>query len=273
MPHFEHLERFQEIKQLNTGGFSRVKLYKCRDVHEAGVCDKLFVIKKFVKTHYSQTFIDNMMYNEFFHCRILAHKNIIKAFDVDNVNKCVVFEHCNGIDMFDYLEKYSVIDSATIITWFSQLVDAVAYLHDKHVAHMDIKLENIIIDSDNSQLKLIDFGHAVHFERNKKQERIWGTECYMSPEMLSQNGYFPDKVDIWCSGLVLYNMMYNKMPWADSKSESYEFACVYFEHDILHPSIFHDHVLLNRVSSIFAKCFQPLPHRRLDIVELKSLTL
>lgn len=274
MPFFEHLQYFTEIKSLNNGGFSEVKLYQCRDVHYGNVvCNKTYVAKKMKMSYHSQSFIDRMMYNEYFHCSILKHENIIKALHVDQVSRCLIFEHFESIDMFDYLEIHPVIDPDTLLLWFSQLTDAVSYIHGNFVAHMDIKLENIIIDLEHQIIKLIDFGHAMHFDVNKKHDKIWGTECYMSPEMLSYRGYFPDKVDVWCCGIVLYNMMYNKMPWADSRSDRCKHACLSIEHDILDPTIFQPHKLLNQLRQLFIGVLQPMPKERIDIHQAKNLLI
>ena len=63
----------------------------------------------------------------------------------------------------------------------SQMLSAVCYMHEKCVAHRDLKLENWVLVSPNawSDLKLIDFGLSTHFERDskgtKKMSRVVGS--------------------------------------------------------------------------------------------------
>jgi serine/threonine protein kinase len=138
---------------------------------------------------------------------------------------------------------------------------------------MDIKLENIVVNLENYTIKLIDFGHAIHFDNDKEYEHIWGTECYMSPEMIYQKRYYPQKVDVWCCGMVLYNMVYDKMPWADCKCERYQKAKIYLKNNILDPFIFHEHALLDKIGKIFVGALQPSPLKRLSSPQIKSLLL
>ena len=64
---------------------------------------------------------------------------------------------------------------------FSQLIDAVRALHNKAgYAHMDIKLENILIDNFGI-LKLCDFGFSS-YSQSLVSKKL-GTEAYMAPEI------------------------------------------------------------------------------------------
>ena len=63
---------------------------------------------------------------------------------------------------------------------FRQISSALSYLHSLEIAHCDLKLENILVDRELSQTKLIDFGLSV---QNKKriEDSCMGTPSYMSP--------------------------------------------------------------------------------------------
>jgi serine/threonine protein kinase len=52
------------------------------------------------------------------------------------------------------------------------------------VCHRDIKAENVIIDGDDLQVKLIDFGLACQFDPKKLMEQVIGTMLYMAPEVV-----------------------------------------------------------------------------------------
>ena len=74
-------------------------------------------------------------------------------------------------------------------------MEALAYCHSKNISHRDIKLENILIDS-NSFVKIIDFGFAMWSKSNKKSYIYCGTPNYMAPEILKKDDYYGPPVDI-----------------------------------------------------------------------------
>jgi serine/threonine protein kinase len=83
--------------------------------------------------------------------------------------------------LFDIILKGGYLPERIAKKLFLQLLDAVEYLHIKSkVAHLDIKLENILIDND-FKLKLCDFGFIEDLSTRVLKRS--GTDGYRAPEV------------------------------------------------------------------------------------------
>ena len=94
-------------------------------------------------------------------------------------------ELCTGGELYDELifkEKFEEDDVCRIIT---QIIEAVNFCHRRGIAHRDIKLENILLDSKRRyNLRLVDFGNSWRVEKGKKFWHMVGTPYYIAPEVL-----------------------------------------------------------------------------------------
>ena len=92
-----------------------------------------------------------------------------------------------GGDLFSYLQnrKFIVSEERTrqII---HQLATAIYYMHQFGIAHRDLKPENVLMvdTSDDSEVKLVDFGLTKTFGPGEKCTEPYGTLCYLAPEIL-----------------------------------------------------------------------------------------
>lgn len=59
-------------------------------------------------------------------------------------------------------------------------------MHERNIAHRDIKMENVLLNSDGTMVKLIDFGFAIKVREGKKLNTFCGTPSYMSPQIVSK---------------------------------------------------------------------------------------
>lgn len=98
---------------------------------------------------------------------------------------------------------------------FTQLVGAVAYVHNSSCVHRDLKLENILLDK-HENVKLCDFGFTREYEGKASYlQTFCGTVCYSAPEMLKGEKYAGEKVDVWSLGVILYALLCGELPFDD----------------------------------------------------------
>jgi serine/threonine protein kinase len=87
-----------------------------------------------------------------------------------------------------------------------QLIEGVAFMHEQGVAHLDLKPENIIMNSSTGQLSIIDY--SISRRVRSPDEMITGfagTPGYVAPEV-GHKSYSPIRADLWSCGNVLYNL-------------------------------------------------------------------
>ena len=87
-------------------------------------------------------------------------------------------------------------------------------LHELHVngnSHGDLKLENIVLDSQFN-MKLIDFGMATQKDISS-QTGVRGTLQYMAPEILDGKVYSGDKADLFSVGVILFMIVTGHGPF------------------------------------------------------------
>ncbi|KAK6033239.1 hypothetical protein OSTOST_00567 [Ostertagia ostertagi] len=92
----------------------------------------------------------------------LEHPHIIKFVDSfeDAKSFFLVMELVeNSIDLYDFTMKRIEMSEEVLAYIFAQVADALLYLHCHDIAHLDIKLENVVMD-ENLNCKLVDFGSA-----------------------------------------------------------------------------------------------------------------
>jgi calcium-dependent protein kinase len=93
----------------------------------------------------------------------------------------------------------------------------VAYLHNKKIAHRDIKPDNILFETvDSLNVKLMDFGNSRKMGNNEGLSGVYGTAYYVAPEVLSGN--YDEKCDIWSVGVILYMLLSGNPPF-DGRSD------------------------------------------------------
>ena len=79
--------------------------------------------------------------------RKLDHINIIKLDDIffHNCFYYIVTEFCEGGTLLDALASQKICSEKDVSKIMMQVLSAVSYIHQFRIAHLDLKLENIVL--------------------------------------------------------------------------------------------------------------------------------
>ena len=216
-------KKYKPTKMIGSGSFGSV--YEAKNTIFQNI-----VAMKVIKKDPNNELDEQEIRNEIDILKKLSHPNIVKIYEfyISNSHYYIVTEFCKEGELFSYIKnKYSERQLAVL---FYQVFSGLWYLHDNKILHRDIKLENIMIsqkEKDNETgeelfwAKIIDFGTAKIFEKNKKEKDVVGSSYYIAPEVLKQN--YNEKCDTWSVGVILYMMLVGRAPF-DGKDDE-EIIC------------------------------------------------
>ncbi|KAI6235201.1 Protein kinase domain-containing protein [Aphelenchoides besseyi] len=143
------------------------------------------------------------------------HYNIVRLFEyIETFNRFyIVMENAIGDNVHRLIVRNGPFNESTVFVIFSQIVDAVAHLHSKEIAHKDLKAENVIFDSQTERVKIVDFGFSCF--TNRMSNTFCGSLPYAAPELLLhlKKPYHAKPTDCWALGVLLYFMRTGTLPF------------------------------------------------------------
>ena len=210
----EQLSKYNIGKTLGKGAYAIVKL----------VTDKVtkidYAMKIYKKNEIKDKVRKSCVNNEINILKKIQHENIIKLIEVIDLKDYILIiqELFLGISLGQYHKKYWKTEDLTkkkekvykiILT---QIFSAFDYLHKNHIAHLDIKMDNILIN-EKLDIKIIDFGFASFEPKNSLNKFFGGTPNYMSPEIILKRPYISILSDIWSLGVLVFKLFCNEYPF------------------------------------------------------------
>ncbi|XP_060071115.1 testis-specific serine/threonine-protein kinase 3-like [Ylistrum balloti] len=149
----------------------------------------------------------------------LDHPHVIKIYEMfeDTSRTYFIMEYAARGDLLRYVQRYGPLHEVLARHWFDQSCKAVEYLHSQAIAHRDLKLENILLDS-NYSVKIGDLGFVKdNLGPNHLSKTFCGSKSYVAPEILKGRPYDPRKSDVWALGAVLFIMVTGTMPFDEAR--------------------------------------------------------
>lgn len=217
LPSIEKFEKqgYTIGRRIGEGGFATVNLAYYHNRNSGHVCR--LACKIIDKTNSPPVFLAKFSHREIAILSKIDHPNIIKIHSIiERSQQIYIFmENASNGDLLDFITKNGSISENNARIWFSQICEAMSYLHSLNIAHRDLKLENILL-TKMMQIKLTDFGFAKCCTSSCLSETYCGTAAYAAPEIIMHEPYDACASDIWSMGVILFVLLNDSLPFDDS---------------------------------------------------------
>lgn len=182
---------------------------------------------------YKKDYAENLILREFIIMdKLKEHPNILKWYSWVQEgfvsNECGfmpimynLVEYCSNGSLASLIKTSGPFNENVAKFMFLQISHAIDYMHSLNIAHLDIKLENIMLD-EYYNTKIADLGSASCLQKSKGiLSEIKGTPSYMAPEISEYKGaYNGFKADVYSLGVCLFAMIFGSLPFKDNNEES-----------------------------------------------------
>ena len=194
-------------REVGSGAFGKVKIA----LHIGS--GRLVAIKIFTKEKLKTERKIRKVRNEINILSKLRHPFINQILDTFETEKYVfiVMEYICA-DLLGFIRKREKLSENISKIIFKQIIEGLKYINKKKIVHRDIKLDNILIDLDNT-VKICDFGVSKKISEDELMIDHCGTPGYISPEIYKNKGYEGFQCDIWSAGVTLYYMLSGTQPF------------------------------------------------------------
>lgn len=211
------IDHYQVIDFINRGGMAEVYLAKDTKL-DRPVCLKVLLPEKLQRDDVIARFKQEAQV-----VAKLNHPNIIRIYGIGKTQTnqpYLAIEYIGEGSLYDYLhpplpKPEPIVPSVQALQWVKQIAEALDHAHQRGIVHRDLKPANILLRAGHSPV-LADFGIAVITEVSQRitlpNQRMPGTEGYMSPEQETSQKDLDGRSDIYSLGLILYELLAGEPP-------------------------------------------------------------
>lgn len=144
--------------------------------------------------------------------------NIVQLYDVvrDPRSKlpALILEYTRNRDFKALYPEFTLND---VRFFLFQVLLALEYAHSHGIMHRDVKPHNIMIDPDKRQLRLIDWGLAEFYHKNKEYNVRVASRYFKGPELLIDLQDYDYSLDLWSLGCCMAGLIFHDEPFFRGK--------------------------------------------------------
>ena len=167
---------------------------------------------------------------------------------------------CTGGELFFHLLQQRRFSERLAKFYMCEILLGFRYMHERDIVYRDIKPENILVDMDG-HIRVADFGLAKIIGRNERSYSFCGSPEYLSPEMLQSGEGHDRRLDIYCLGVLLYEMLTGLPPFFDDDHQQMFEKIMYAELALDQPFLSHE------VKDLLAGMLEKNPNKRFQSIE------
>ena len=210
------LGKYKLLGHIGTGGMSRVYLA------EHTIMRRLRAIKILPRHRIGDSSYLGRFYQEAEAIAKLDHRNIVRAYDVDNEGKThyIVMEYAQGKDLQVIVDRDGLPDYEKAAGYIIQAAKGLQHAHDSGLIHRDMKPANLLLDEEGV-IKILDMGLALFSDDDRAsltlahKDNVLGTADYLAPEQALDSHGVDGRADIYGLGCTLYFLLTGHPPFCE----------------------------------------------------------
>ena len=224
--------KYRIEKVLGQGGFG-ITYLATQDLLDRKVCIKEFFYKEYCERDEATSHVSlgtqsnheiverflNKFLKEARTISQLEHPNIIKIHDIfkENNTAYYVMDYIEGESLSDMVKRKGALPEKEAVAYVERMADALKYIHQRNINHLDIKPGNIMIRQGDYRVVLIDFGLSKQYDAQGGQTSttpVGISHGYAPMEQYKQGGVstFSPETDIYALGATLYKLVTGDTP-------------------------------------------------------------
>ncbi|XP_063905939.1 uncharacterized protein LOC135124645 isoform X2 [Zophobas morio] len=145
--------------------------------------------------------------------------SLFQTIQMDDNVYYLITELVSGGDLCSFIigQRYGKLEERSARTFARQFASALAHMHSFGIVHRDLKMENVILNATQTQIKIVDFGLSNVWSSSNPLRTHCGSPEYAAPELFVAGREYGPEVDLWSLGIIFYGMMVGQLPFVGGR--------------------------------------------------------